>query len=128
MKNGNQKGNRYGFNKDWKLDQHENGLTTIATASNNGKFQPNATLFSVKPCYLENMKILMKYAKTQEKPIDLTEKNKDGKFVHEDILQSCENAHEIDTIMFNELMSMITGDLSITRYISQNVKRSGLEI
>ena len=38
------------------------------------------------------------------------------------------NAQEIDTIMFNDMMNMITGDLSITRYISQNVKRSGLEI
>ena len=29
---------------------------------------------------------------------------------------------------FNEMMSMLTGDLATTRYISQNVKKSGLEI
>ena len=43
-------------------------------------------------------------------------------------LRQIPNAEEINTILFNELMNMITGDLAMTRYISQNVKRSGLEI
>ena len=34
----------------------------------------------------------------------------------------------IQTKAFNELMNMLNGDLAITRYIGQNVKRSGLEI
>ena len=38
------------------------------------------------------------------------------------------NIQEIDTILFNELMNMLNGDLAMSRYISQNVKRSGLEI
>ena len=38
------------------------------------------------------------------------------------------NAKEVDIILFNELMNMITGDLAVTRYIAQNVKKSGLEI
>ena len=38
------------------------------------------------------------------------------------------DTEEIDTMLFNELLNMLNGDLAITRYIAQNVKRSGVEI
>ena len=31
-------------------------------------------------------------------------------------------------MLFNELMTMLAGDIAISRYVSQNVKQSGLEI
>ena len=48
--------------------------------------------------------------------------------VHKDIIDKVPNAHELDTLLFNELLNMLKGDVAITRYIAQNVKRSGVEI
>ena len=64
------------------------------------------------------MKNLMKYVKTVENPIDLDEKNSQGTLKHEEIIKQNPNAKEVDMILFNELMNMITGDLAVTRYIA----------
>lgn len=47
--------------------------------------------------------------------------------MHRDVLDKVPNAQEIGTMLFNELMNIINGDTAITHYISQNIKRSGLE-
>ena len=60
--------------------------------------------------------------------VDLKEANEIGELVHKDILEKVQNAGEVNGILFNELMNMINGDLAMTHYIAQNVKRSGLEI
>ncbi len=65
----------------------------------------------------------MKYVQHRETQVGLKEK-----LIHQEIIQLNPNAHEVDTILFDELMNMINGDLAIIRYIAQNVKRSGLEI
>ena len=70
----------------------------------------------------------MKYVQNKDKPIDLDEKNENGTLKHQEIINQNPNAKEIDVLMFNELMSMITGELAMTRYINHNVKQSGLEI
>ena len=46
---------------------------------------------------------------------DLNEKDVNGKLVHEAIINE-HNAKEIDLLMFNEIMNMLTGDLAMTRY------------
>ena len=51
-----------------------------------------------------------------------------GEMVHKEIIGKVPNAHELDTLLFNELLNMLKGDVAITRYIAQNVKRSGVEI
>ena len=70
----------------------------------------------------------MKHVQTKENTFNLKEKDLSGDLVHAEILAKIQNAEEIDTMLFNELMNMLNGDLAITRYIAQNVKRSGLEI
>ena len=70
----------------------------------------------------------MAYVQNKEKVINLKETDEKGDLVHKDIMDQVQNADECDQLMFNELMNMLTGDLAMTRYISQNVKRSGLEI
>ena len=70
----------------------------------------------------------MKYVQNQENIVDLNETNSNGDLKHAEILKEVPNASEIDTILFNELMNMLNGDLAMTRYIAQNVKKSGLEI
>ena len=54
--------------------------------------------------------------------------NEKGDLTHAEIVGKVPNATDIDNILFNELMNIINGDLAITHYIAQSVKRSGLEI
>ena len=70
----------------------------------------------------------MKYAQHKDVEVDLKEKNGKDEFVHQEILTKVPNANELDTLLFNELMSMLKGELASARYIAQNVKRSGVEI
>ena len=70
----------------------------------------------------------MKYVQFKENTVDLKETNENGDLIHEEIPKKIPNAAEIDTLLFNELMSMLNGGLAMTRYIAQNVIRSGLEI
>ena len=38
-------------------------------------------------------------------------------------MEKVPNANEIDTTLFNEFMKMLSGDLAMTRYIAQDVKK-----
>ena len=69
----------------------------------------------------------MAYVQNKENVINLKEENGKGELVHKEMLDKVQNAQESDQLLFNELMNMMTGDPAMTRYISQNIKRSGLE-
>ena len=58
----------------------------------------------------------MAYIQTKENTFNLKEKNTHGELVHEETLNTVSNAEEMDTMLFNELMNMLNGDLAITCY------------
>ena len=39
-----------------------------------------------------------------------------GELVHKEVLSKVSNPEEIGTVLFNELMNMLQGDLAMTRY------------
>ena len=124
--NWNSKGNRYGFDKEYKLDATDRWAYTSTVGFRNFKLLAERYLLSAKPEYSEGLALLMKYAQHKDVEVDLKEKNGKDEFVHQEILTKVPNANELDTLLFNELMSMLKGELASARYIAQNVKRSGV--
>ena len=78
-----------------------------------------------------NIQPLLKYAsspKVVEKTLNLEEVDKEGKYVHEYILNEFENCKETDKLLYNEFMNMISGSLAENKYLNQIPRKSGLEI
>ena len=122
------KGGKYGFNKEYKLESTDRWTDSSPNGFKAFKLKAELYLFSAKPQYAESLKILLPYVQSKETAINLKEVNSNDELVHDEILKKATNAEEVDTMLFNELMNMLSGDTAIMRYIAQNVKKSGLEI
>ena len=98
--------------------------------SNKGKFEDFRRLalrfFGSGP---EGITTMLKYAVKQQESIDLSAKDPTtDKFKHQTLLDEVPDAAKLDKLLYNELMSMITGDVAKSLYITTNLKESGVEM
>ena len=101
-----QKGNKYGFNRDWKLGPGEQWADNTTAGFNGWKVKAVRYLTSGKEHIKNNVLFLMNHVETKENPINLNEKDSNGVLIHERIIEE-NNAREIDLLLFNELMNML---------------------
>ena len=72
---------------------------------------------------------MLKYAVKQQESIDLNAKDpstNDPK--HQKLLDDVPDALRLDKILYNEMMSMITGEVAKSLYITTNIQESGVEM
>ena len=70
------------------------------------------------------MEELLKYAARpdhHEKIFNIEDKNDHGEYVHQEIMDKVPNVRALDRTLFNELVSMVSGEKADTKYILQNV-------
>ena len=65
------KGNKYGFNKECKIEPSDRWTDKDKIGFNGWKIRAERYLHSAKATYSEGMKELMKYVRNRENPIDL---------------------------------------------------------
>ena len=65
----------------------------------------------------------LEYALSQESGIGLNEKDKDGLMKHEALIEKIPNIKEIDSLLFNEFIGMISGEKAEGKYITTNLNK-----
>ena len=114
------------FNKAYRITQDSDKWHE----SNKGKFEDFRRLahrfFQSGPDGLMKM---LKYAAIQQEAIDLDDKDQGtGDDKHKKLLDEVPDAKTLDKLLFNELMSMVTGETAKSLYITTNLKESGVEM
>ena len=74
------------------------------------------------------MEAILKYGEKQNAETDINEAADNDKLKHQEIIDEVPEAKELDKLLYNELMGMVTGKISNTLYIETNLKRSGMEM
>ena len=65
----------------------------------------------------------------QQGNIDLSEKDSStGSLKHQSLLDEVTDAVTLDKLLFNEMMSIVTGEVAKSLYITMNIQESGVEM
>ena len=91
------KGNKYGFNHDYKIESTDRWTDVSSAGFRNFKLMAERYLWSAKPEYAEGLELLMKYVQNKDTEVNLKEENTNNELVHKDIIDKVPKALELDS-------------------------------
>ena len=72
---------------------------------------------------------MLKYAARQQENINLADIDPaTGELKHKALLDQVPDAVTLDKLLFNELLSMVTGESAKALYVTSNINESGVEM